>query len=235
MVDAHGEPARSGRRRPAGRPLPILAAVVIVLAAIETALLVGLAEDASASMGIPPGVFGLLLIASLAGSAFDLPLLRLRPAETVRRMTVFGIPYEVPVAPSPGVLVAVNLGGAVIPTGIALYLLAHTGTASGAVLATLLVTVAVHAVARVTPGVGVRIPALFPPLVAAGAGLALGGSHAAAVAYVAGTLGTLIGADLLNLGALRRSGAAVASIGGAGTFDGIFLTGLGAAIIATLA
>jgi uncharacterized membrane protein len=44
-------------------------------------------------------------------------------------------------------------------------------------------------------------------------------------AYVGGVLGTLIGADLLNLGKIRNLGAPIASIGGAGTFDGIFLSG----------
>ena len=46
------------------------------------------------------------------------------------------------------------------------------------------------------------------------------------VAYVAGTLGTLIGADILNLRKIHGLGAPVASIGGAGTFDGIFLAGI---------
>ena len=47
-------------------------------------------------------------------------------------------------------------------------------------------------------------------------------------------MGTLIGADLLNLGAIQRIGAPVASIGGAGTFDSVFLTGLLAVLIASL-
>ena len=46
------------------------------------------------------------------------------------------------------------------------------------------------------------------------------------IAYISGTLGTLIGGDLLNLKKIRSLGAPVASIGGAGTFDGIFLTGI---------
>jgi len=58
--------------------------------------------------------------------------------------------------------------------------------------------------------------------------------HAAALAYVGGSLGTLIGADLLNLGTVQRLGAPVASIGGAGTFDGIFLTGIMAVLLASL-
>ena len=52
------------------------------------------------------------------------------------------------------------------------------------------------------------------------------------IAYVSGTLGTLIGADLLNLHHIAELGAPMASIGGAGTFDGIFLTGIIAALLA---
>jgi len=58
--------------------------------------------------------------------------------------------------------------------------------------------------------------------------------YAAILAYVGGSLGTLIGADLLNLGHMQNLGAPVASIGGAGTFDGIFVTGVLAVIIASL-
>ena len=58
--------------------------------------------------------------------------------------------------------------------------------------------------------------------------------QAAPLAYIGGSLGTLIGADLLNLGNIRGLGAPVASIGGAGTFDGIFLIGIVAVLIASL-
>jgi len=56
----------------------------------------------------------------------------------------------------------------------------------------------------------------------------------AALAYVCGTLGTLIGADILNLSRIRNLGAPVASVGGAGTFDGVFLAGILAVVLATL-
>jgi uncharacterized membrane protein len=48
-------------------------------------------------------------------------------------------------------------------------------------------------------------------------------------------MGTLIGADLLNLAKIGTLGAPVASIGGAGTFDGIFLTGILAVLLAGIA
>lgn len=42
----------------------------------------------------------------------------------------------------------------------------------------------------------------------------------------------LIAADLLHLRDIRRLGALFASIGGAGSFDGIFISGLVAVLLA---
>ena len=47
-------------------------------------------------------------------------------------------------------------------------------------------------------------------------------------------MGTLIGADIMNLGKIQGLGAPVASIGGAGTFDGVFLVGIVAVLLAAL-
>jgi uncharacterized membrane protein len=68
-------------------------------------------------------------------------------------------------------------------------------------------------------------------VVAAVTGLVLAPEHAPALAYMSGTLGCLIGADLLNLSKLAGLGAPIASIGGAGTFDGIFFTGIIAVLL----
>jgi uncharacterized membrane protein len=51
------------------------------------------------------------------------------------------------------------------------------------------------------------------------------------VAYVSGSMGALIGADIANLGRLAELGAPIVSIGGAGTFDGVFLTGIIAGLL----
>jgi uncharacterized membrane protein len=51
------------------------------------------------------------------------------------------------------------------------------------------------------------------------------------VAYIAGTLGTLVGADLLHLPDLERFEAQLLSIGGAGVHDGIFFAGVVAALL----
>lgn len=59
-----------------------------------------------------------------------------------------------------------------------------------------------------------------------------GVANAFALAYVCGVLGTLIGADLTNLGAIKQVGAPISSIGGVGTFDGLSLSGIIAVLLA---
>ena len=97
------------------------------------------------------------------------------------------------------------------------------------------VTLIVHLIARPVEGVGIQVPGIIPPLLAAGISLLVAPHMAAPVAYVSGSLGTLIGADLLNIDKLSSLGGGVASIGGAGTFDGVFLSGIVAVLLVAVA
>jgi uncharacterized membrane protein len=99
-------------------------------------------------------------------------------------------------------------------------------------LGTAIVAAAVHSLARIVPGVGIAVPMFIPPLVAIAVSLVLAFRRAPPVAYVSGSMGALIGADLLNLPRIGDLGAPVVSIGGAGTFDGVFLTGIIAGLLA---
>jgi uncharacterized membrane protein len=86
-------------------------------------------------------------------------------------------------------------------------------------------------------GVGIAIPAFVAPLAAVAiAWLLLGGTQfgevRAPVALVAGVLGPLVGANLLHLRDVPKMATAVVSIGGAGTFDGIVLSIILAALLA---
>lgn len=85
---------------------------------------------------------------------------------------------------------------------------------------------------RPVPGFGIGMPILIAPVSAAFVGLLLSPEHSAALAYISRTIGVLIGADLLNMKIIPKLGAPFASIGGAGTFDGIFITGIVAALLA---
>lgn len=84
---------------------------------------------------------------------------------------------------------------------------------------------------RPIQGVGIGIPMFVAPAISAIVGILINQDHAAPLAYIGGTLGVLIRADLLRLSWIRQMGITVASIGGAGTFDGIFLTGIVAALL----
>jgi uncharacterized membrane protein len=97
------------------------------------------------------------------------------------------------------------------------------------------VSLACYLLAEPVPGLGIAIPVFYPPVIAAIVALLLSRQYAAPLAYACGSLGTLIGADLMNLGSIRGLGAPVMSIGGAGTFDGIFVTGLIAVLLAGIA
>jgi uncharacterized membrane protein len=187
-------------------------------------------------LGISSGVALLLLLGSLLGSYINVPIASLVEQQVVsdQEISFFGMRYVVPVVVDwPGTIVAVNVGGAVIPVLLSLYLLAKNNLWARGIVATVCVAAVCYLLAQPVPGVGIAIPTVAPPFVTAVAALLLGGPNVAAVAYVSGSLGTLIGADLLNLGRVQGMGAPVASIGGAGTFDGIFLTGILAVLFAS--
>jgi uncharacterized membrane protein len=188
-------------------------------------------------LGVSSTAAMLLLFGSLVGSYFNIPVVHLPEQRVLSGQVVdfFGMEYVVPmVAHWPGTLIAVNVGGAVIPTVMSIYLLAKYDLWLRGVLATAGVAVIIHWLADPVPGVGIAVPVFAPALATAIAALVLARERAAPLAYVAGSLGTLIGADLTNLDKIRGLGAPVASIGGAGTFDGIFLTGIVAVLLASI-
>jgi uncharacterized membrane protein len=188
-------------------------------------------------MGFGPHAAVVLLFASLAGSYLNLPVARLPAHQIVsgEEIPFFGMSYVIPVVVNwPGTVIAVNIGGAVIPSLLLLYLLVRNQLWVRGLVATAIVTAVCHTLARPVPGLGIALPVFVPPFSAAVTALLLSRGQAGPLAYISGSLGTLIGADLLNLDKVRGLGAPVASIGGAGTFDGIFLTGVLAVLIASI-
>lgn len=139
-------------------------------------------------------------------------------------------------------IVAVNLGGCLIPVALALweirFILAETPQARTALIVAGAINIlACYWLARPISGIGIALPAFVPPLLAVGtAWLLLGRDEfdlvRAPVAFVAGVAGPLIGADLLHLRRFGQLSTGLLSIGGAGTFDGIVLSGLLAAFLA---
>jgi uncharacterized membrane protein len=219
-------------------PVPIgLYAIFFVIAlALVLMLEIGALSRAYEALGLGRGMVTLVLLGSLVGAYVNIPIWRLPGHRIVAQglVEIFGIPLIAPVETNyPGTILAVNVGGAVIPVALSVYLLFRNAMWASGALATAIVAAIVHQLATPVPGMGISVPLIAPPLIAAAAALALSWRNAAPLAYISGSLGVLIGADLLNLGKIWRLGASVASIGGAGTFDGVFLTGVVAVLIAS--
>ncbi|OGS95097.1 MAG: hypothetical protein A3H31_01805 [Gallionellales bacterium RIFCSPLOWO2_02_FULL_57_47] len=209
---------------------------ILVLAFFIGVVQVGLISIAFEKLGLSAESAYLLLMVTLAGSILNLPLFSLKtdsapppkiPPELARWMFIKLPPF------TGKIIVFINVGGAVVPVAFSLYLMAHNPLN----LFHIATAVAVVAIVARTfsfpiPGIGIGIPMLVAPLAAALIATVLDPQQRAPLAYIGGTLGVLIGADLIRLKDIRKLGAPFASIGGAGTFDGVFLTGLVAVLLA---
>ncbi|WP_298255118.1 DUF1614 domain-containing protein [Bradyrhizobium sp.] len=219
--------------------LPLTPALFSVLVVLFIGLIIliqlRILRYAYMKLGVGPGVALLLLFGSLIGSYFNIPITVL-PGQTVRSGQVvdfFGMQYVVPLVQQwPGTVLAVNVGGAVIPTLMSTYLVLRYQLWGKAAIAVIAIAVIIHMMATPVHGLGIAVPVFGPVIATAILAFILSREYAAPLAYIGGSMGTLIGADLSNLDKITGLGAPVASIGGAGTFDGIFLTGILAVLLA---
>ncbi len=200
-------------------------------------LLLDVLRSAYLDLGVSSRTAMLLLFASLVGSYFNIPIAELPPEHVISDAVrdYFGMHYAIPhVENWQRTVIAVNVGGAVIPAIMSLYLLIKRRLWLNGTIATAIVALMLHWLAHPVSGLGIAVPVFLPAVVTAVVALVLDRQNAAPLAYIAGSMGTLIGADLTNLSLVPGLGAPVASIGGAGTFDGIFLTGILAVLLASL-
>jgi uncharacterized membrane protein len=213
--------------------LVLLILMPFLFAELMAASLVKLHLSTSTAMLVVLGIF--------ICSVVNIPVKRIEHFQSVIQhpLGVFGLDRMWPGMSrvSHETIIAVNVGGCVIPAGLAIYeLLAMGAGGAGALLpvavASVVNIIVCYRVARLVPGVGIVIPGLVPAIGAAVLALILAPHDAAPVAFVAGVAGPLIGADLLHLREIERSATGTASIGGAGTFDGIVLSGIIAAYLA---
>jgi uncharacterized membrane protein len=200
------------------------------------------------SVGIPQEYFWAVTLLSLIGSYVNIPLMVLesnKQVPQIERVESFGVVYEIPKVDvsSAETLVLINLGGAIIPTIISLYLLIVSipgcsdnllFTYVKVLIVLVVVSVSTHRSAQIVDGLGITTPAWGPPTMTVFIIMLINYfspiTCPTQVAYVGGSLGALIGADLMNMGRVAGVGPVV-SIGGAGTFDGVYLTGLASVLL----
>ena len=208
---------------------------LVILGVLFAVLQVGVLTFVFSRVGVPPQTVFALLLLSLLGSFINIPLKRMHSdlIEPGRIISFYGWKFEVPGAHyHKESVLAVNLGGALVPSVVSLYLIAvNLDILLSIILATAIVSIIVFRFSKPLKGVGIVIPTFIPPIAAAFTAIIISQADAPIIAYIAGSLGTLIGADILNLKKIAGLGAPVASIGGAGTFDGVFLTGIIAVLL----
>lgn len=245
----------------------LLALVLLVIIGLPL-LFFGLIGAALAHLGFGFWAIVFLIIAAIVGSFVNIPLTKLHPRihaedaadhaprkprgqyapsmyDKMYRTERFDVDAAADTEPSRGMQLCINVGGAVLPILIALYVvwMAAVGNISHdswyllkMLGAAALVSAVSYFAARPVKGIGIAMPFFAAPVTAIIAGVVLAGGFgiaAAGIAFVSGTLGTLIGADLLHLRDAADNETPMLSIGGAGTFDGIFLTGIITALVAS--
>ena len=205
-------------------PISLLVFVLLLVLLRWRAHVHGACEAAS-----EPGAATALMIAIIMGSFFNIPVKRFiresRFDASARRVRLVDLLPQMRRVRRE-TIIAVNIGGCIIPIGLALYELFYIGISGdqawlAVAVAVVVNIIACYLVARPIPGVGIVMPSFVSPLVAAVAALLLSPEQAAPVAFIAGVTGPLVGADLFHLKEIRTTAIGMASIGGAGTFDGI--------------
>ena len=207
---------------------------LILLPFIWFALTIDVVQAAAAKLGFSSNIALLLLIAVIIGGTVNIPLYRIEaPTDLLEdfiamyQRQFWGIPLF---QTKQVTVIALNVGGGLIPTLLALYQFQQANPLSILLVSAIVTTVSYFA-AHVTPGIGIQMNPLLAPLTAALSAMLLANGQIPAVAFAGGVLGTLIGADLLHLKDISSMGGGVLSIGGAGVFDGIALCGLFALLL----
>jgi len=218
--------------------MPIITLVISFFIAMFFVVMiqVHIFEIAFAKLGLTSEASLLLLIGTLVGSGINLPLFT-QHAKQLGHLVISRDKKPVWEIYQPAkegkIVIAVNVGGCVIPVGLSLYFISLSVVSPGIILIALVaITALSYNLSRIIPGMGVGMPIFIAPLAAAAIAIMLDSENAAQLAYISGVLGVLIGADILRLKNIIELGAPVAVIGGAGTFDGIFLTGIIAVLLA---
>jgi len=214
--------------------MPLLYLVFLLLLLIIV-LQLGIFGIVLAKLGLSPNSAILLLSSTLLGSLINLPLFSINSSFEK-------LPQEYRAPPSffnsmrffkGRTIIALNVGGALIPVFFSLYLISlHPLNVLHIIPAIFIVSFVSYIYSRPIKGLGIGMPVFIAPVTAALSALLIAPAQSAPLAYISGTLGVLIGADLFRIKDIKQMGVPMAAIGGAGTFDGIFFTGIIAVLLA---
>lgn len=194
---------------------------LLLIPLLALLLLVNFFAVGLTNLGLSAGVGILVVLAMILFSSVNLPLSN-KESVKVKDGRFFGS-LEREIVVNKGI--SINLGGGVIPLFIVSILIPNTPLIP-TLIATVAATLVAYNFSKVIPSVGVTTSPLFVVLTVAVLSLLLAPENPQIVAFVSGVLGTLIGADLMNIKEVEKRSKTVMAIGGGGVFDGIFLIGI---------
>jgi uncharacterized membrane protein len=228
-------------------PLPIFAIILFagLIILIVPLLVLGLVGVAFSRLGFSWVEATAVIFLMILGSFVNIPLWTFRRTAVkteTNTPAVFDAFTGEPVSDERlTTILSLNLGGAVIPFAVSIYLLYQIHPLVGELLllqvfiAVMIVALIISVSTKVIPAYGIHTPLLVPAVSAIVSGILLTGGtglSAAIVAFVGGTMGTIIGAIIVTIPTIKKTGIHSVSIGGAGMFGAVFLCGLLAALIA---
>jgi uncharacterized membrane protein len=214
---------------------PFIALLFLMLVTLFILIIINIFGLTFRKLGFPPEYSVYFLFLSLLGSYVNFPVRMVMSHTPVIPGKGNNFNWSGYEASSPEVeqstFIAVNLGGAVIPVVMSIFLSTMVSLID-VLIGVLVMTIIIYKITRPVKGSGIAIHVMFPPFLAAAVALIISPQDAPLIAYISGTLGCLIGVDILNLKKISYIGAPIVSIGGAGTFDAIFLTGIISVLLA---
>jgi uncharacterized membrane protein len=235
-----------GVRFSSAGPLSIFAIIILIalLILVVPLLILGVIGSAFTRLGFSWISALAIVLLMLFGSFVNIPvykfrrdMIRIAPPDS----SVFGDYMQSTPVPIWDSTIAINLGGAVIPVVVSLYIMYQATLITGtslliSVCAGIILVAAITFVStRSVPGSGIQVSTLIPGLTALLAGLMLSGGTglaAAVTAFVSGIAGTLLGGNIAHLFRIKDLDLPLVSIGGAGTFGAVFICCILPALIA---
>ena len=210
----------------------LLAGLVILILPL---LILGMVGAAFTRLGFSWIAALAVILLILFGSFVNIPVYRLR-RDVIRVNHGDASVYGAGVLQVPPhvweTIISLNLGGAVIPVCVSLYLLYRATLIAGTSLfvpvcgSVTLVAIITFISSRPLTGVGIRVPLIIPGLTALLTGMLIAGGvglTAAVIAFVGGTTGTLLGGNIAHLFRIKDLEVPDVNIGGAGTFGAVFI------------
>jgi uncharacterized membrane protein len=227
-------------------PLSVFAIILLIalVVLIIPLLILGVIGAAFTRLGFSWISALAIVLLMLFGSFVNIPVYRIRrdmvriaPAE----VSVYGEYSQRLSSPVWDTTIAINLGGAIIPVAVSLYMVYQAILITGTSLVfsvcagIILVAAITYVSTRYLPGSGIQVSLLIPGLTALLASLLLFGGtglSAAVTAFVSGIAGTLLGGNIAQIFRIKDLDVPSVSIGGAGTFGAVFICCILPALIA---